>query len=73
MSTSTLEPCLPRTASLGGSQSERWLTIPSEDEAFETAEIMADHSLMLDLRESMDQMKSGDTVSWESLKEQLDL
>jgi PHD/YefM family antitoxin component YafN of YafNO toxin-antitoxin module len=39
----------------------------------ETAEILADKALMEDIRQSMDEAKRGETVSWEEVKSQLGL
>jgi len=43
------------------------------DSVFATAEIMADESLMSDLRESIEEMNRGDTVAWEAVKKQMGL
>ena len=43
----------------------------AESQWFETAEILSDESLMEDIREGIEQMERGETVSWEQVKEGL--
>ena len=44
-----------------------------ESSYFETAEILSDESFMRDVREGVEQMKRGKTVSWQQIKKELGL
>jgi antitoxin YefM len=43
------------------------------DSIVETLEIMGDAELMAQLRESIKQVAAGETISWETVKKELDL
>ena len=44
-----------------------------ESSYIETAEILSDESFMKDVREGIEQMKRGETISWEQVKKDLGL
>jgi PHD/YefM family antitoxin component YafN of YafNO toxin-antitoxin module len=54
---------------------DKSLLVPADkaEALVETAEILADKALMEDIRQSMDEAKRGETVSWEEVKSQLGL